>query len=266
MSRLNSSLFSKLARVGYASKSCVYFTLGGMSLIAGFNRGDKPADSVEALRTIFEQSHGKFLLGALIISIFCYVLWRLGQAFLDLEHKGNHKKGIAIRAIYFLSAVAYGAVGTAACRMLLGMSHSQGGDAAAQSVTATLMAQPLGRILVVVLGLAFLAAGIVQAVIGYKQKFSEQLDFRSLSQKTRKGLCRVCSFGFYARGVVFALMGAFFIWATLEASSQEAHGFAGTLLVVRQQPYGPWLLAIVAAGLVAYGLYCLVQVFYRRKR
>jgi hypothetical protein len=33
---------------------------------------------------------------------------------------------------------------------------------------------------------------------------------------------------------------------------------------VAQQPYGPWLLGVVALGLVAYGLFCLSQALYRR--
>jgi hypothetical protein len=32
---------------------------------------------------------------------------------------------------------------------------------------------------------------------------------------------------------------------------------------VAQQPYGPWLLGVVALGLVAYGLFCLSQALYR---
>jgi hypothetical protein len=33
---------------------------------------------------------------------------------------------------------------------------------------------------------------------------------------------------------------------------------------VVQQPYGPWLLAVIAVGLVAYGLYADIMVRYRR--
>jgi hypothetical protein len=31
-----------------------------------------------------------------------------------------------------------------------------------------------------------------------------------------------------------------------------------------QQPFGPWLLGIVALGLVAYGIFMVIQARYRR--
>jgi len=38
----------------------------------------------------------------------------------------------------------------------------------------------------------------------------------------------------------------------------------GALKVLSQQPYGKWLLGIVAAGLIAFGLYSFVEARYRR--
>jgi Domain of Unknown Function (DUF1206) len=42
------------------------------------------------------------------------------------------------------------------------------------------------------------------------------------------------------------------------------NALGGALVAVAQQPYGPWLLGVVALGLVAYGLFCLSQALYRR--
>ena len=44
-------------------------------------------------------------------------------------------------------------------------------------------------------------------------------------------------------------------WSTRERN--DAGGFAG-------QPFGPYLLLLVAAGLAAYGIFALVEARYRR--
>jgi len=41
-------------------------------------------------------------------------------------------------------------------------------------------------------------------------------------------------------------------------------GLDGALQALAEQPYGPWLLGIVALGLVAYGVHMGVQARYRR--
>jgi hypothetical protein len=40
----------------------------------------------------------------------------------------------------------------------------------------------------------------------------------------------------------------------------------GTLRTLQHQPYGPWLLGAVAAGLIAYGGYLFAEARYRHIR
>jgi hypothetical protein len=70
--------------------------------------------------------------------------------------------------------------------------------------------------------------------------------------------------GFMARGVVFILIGGFLIVAAWYSSSQEAIGLGGALAKLGSQPYGQVLLGITAAGLLAFGVFGLVQARYRR--
>jgi hypothetical protein len=65
--------------------------------------------------------------------------------------------------------------------------------------------------------------------------------------------------GHAARGVVFGLIGVFLVRAALHYDAQEAVGIDGALRKLAQQPSGPWLLCCVAAGLLAYALFCGVQ-------
>jgi hypothetical protein len=46
--------------------------------------------------------------------------------------------------------------------------------------------------------------------------------------------------------------------AALRYDPQQAQGLDGALRTIAGQPYGPWLLAIVALGLVSFGIYSVL--------
>ena len=58
--------------------------------------------------------------------------------------------------------------------------------------------------------------------------------------------------------------GFFIVRAAWEYDPKEAIGLDGALAKLANAEYGPLLLGVVAAGLFAYGLFCLVQARYRR--
>ena len=73
----------------------------------------------------------------------------------------------------------------------------------------------------------------------------------------------IARFGLAARGVVFCIIGFFLIQAARQYDVREVRGLGEALQVLQQQPYGTWLLGIVALGLVAYGIYMIIQGRYR---
>jgi hypothetical protein len=52
--------------------------------------------------------------------------------------------------------------------------------------------------------------------------------------------------------------------AAVDARSDEVRGLGGALATLAQQPFGPWLLGIVASGLVVYGAFMMVKARYGR--
>ena len=72
------------------------------------------------------------------------------------------------------------------------------------------------------------------------------------------------SFGHLARMVVFGLVGVFLVKAALEYSPDSAVGLDGALAKLDHTSYGPFLLGVVGAGLVAFALYSLCDARYRR--
>ena len=60
------------------------------------------------------------------------------------------------------------------------------------------------------------------------------------------------------------IVGGFLAQAAWYYDSSKAKGLDGALQNLIQQPFGPWLLGGIALGLVAYGLYMLIEARYRR--
>ena len=79
----------------------------------------------------------------------------------------------------------------------------------------------------------------------------------------RRPIVQMSRFGIGARGVVFGVIGVGLIVAAWHTNPQEAVGVGGALSWLSGQAYGPWLLAVVAAGLIAYGFYEFVRARYR---
>jgi hypothetical protein len=63
--------------------------------------------------------------------------------------------------------------------------------------------------------------------------------------------------------VVFGLIAWFLFKTAAEYDPSKARGLDGALQKLSTAPYGKWLLAAVAAGLFAYGVFCVIQARYR---
>ncbi len=123
---------------------------------------------------------------------------------------------------------------------------------------------PGGVALVAGLGIVFLGVALVQAYRAVTQGFLDELDLADAGETGTQVATWVGTAGHAARTVVFGLVGAFLVKAALEYDAGEAVGLDGALREVAGQPYGRYLLAAVAVGLLLYGAYCLVEARYRR--
>lgn len=255
----------RLARLGYAAKGVVYLIIGGIAARAALGSGERVEGSQGALRTILEQPFGKALLALTALGLAGYALWRFVQAALDPEGKGSDGGGLAKRAGYAISGVIHAGLALAAARMVMGGGGGQsGGGDSADHWTAVLMRQPAGRWLVAAVGLGILAYGAYALYRAYAVKLDRQLDLSRMSPEARTWAVRAGRAGIAARGVVFLVMGFFLLRAALQFDPSEARGLDGALQALQQASYGPWILALVALGLVGYGVYQLVEARYRR--
>ncbi|MBE9182475.1 DUF1206 domain-containing protein [Oculatella sp. LEGE 06141] len=254
----------KLARLGYAAKGIVYFVVGLLAAQAAFTTGGRTTDTSGALATIVNQPFGRFLLVLITIGLIGYVLWRTVQALFDPAHSSDETniKRIAQRMGYAFSAIAYTGLAWTAMKLIIGTKSSNSN--ATQDWTARFMAQPFGRWAVGLAGLVVIGVGISYLYEAYKAKFQRHFKHYQMSETERHWTKWVGQIGITARGVVFGIIGLFLVLAALHSNASEAVGLGGALAALARQPFGPWLLGIVALGLIAYSIYSLTEARYRR--
>ncbi|WOD40146.1 DUF1206 domain-containing protein [Nodosilinea sp. E11] len=252
----------RLARFGYAAKGIVYMLVGILAFQAAINWGGRATSTEGAFLTIATQPFGKILLLLIVAGLASYVIWQLVQAAFDPEHDDSGFSTISRRIAYATGGFVYGSLALFALRVVFNQP-TNGSDSSGQQA-ATLLSQPFGQWLVGAMGASFVAYGFFYFYRAYSTDFRRHLKLFEMSAKEEMWSTRIGRFGLTAKGVVSVIIGYFFIQAALAADPSQAKNTEGALQTIQQQPYGGWLMGLVALGLVAYGIHMGFQARYRR--
>ena len=251
----------RLARVGYAAKALLYITIGILAAQAAFGPGGRTTDTEGALRIVHDITFGRIVLLVIAAGLLGYALWRVVEAIVDPDGRGNNLKGLALRASFAIRGLFHGAIGVAAFRAALGQ-RSAGSNDQARELTASAFRIPGGELLIYA-GAAFVAGyGVYQLYRSYASKLGRQLELGAVSGEMRPWIVRVSRFGIAARGIIFCLIGFFLARAAQRHDATEVGGIRESLNMLAN--LGRWPFAVVALGLIAYGVYELVNARYRR--
>lgn len=253
----------RLFRLGYVAKGVVYAIIGWLAASTVFGSGGRTTGTRGALRSLVNRPFGRVLLGFVAIGLSGYVLWRFVQAIMDTENQGTDAKGIIQRLSYAGNGSIYAGLAITAVQIIMGEVDFDNGYGS-RDWTALLLAQPFGQWLVGTGGTLVIGVGFYVFYQAYTAKFCRKFKLSEMSDTEKTWATRIGRFGLAARGVVYSIIGFFLIQAARQAKSKQVRGLEGALDLLARQPYGRWLLGIVAIGLIAYGLYYMVQARYRR--
>lgn len=252
----------KLARIGLVAQGVSFGLVAILAIKLALGEGGKATDREGALRAIAEHPFGKLLVVALAVGFGCYALWRLIETAFGHKLESHRGETVWKRMGALGKAAIYGSLCAAAVSVLIGEGGSGSSDKQREA-TAGILGWPGGRWIVLSIALAVAAAAFWNLWRGLSRKFLEQLKTGAMSAPARRWTTRIGVTGLVARGVVFGVIAWFFFKAAADYDADKARGLDGALRKLASQPYGTWLLAVVAAGLFAYGLFCLIQARYR---
>jgi hypothetical protein len=254
----------RIARFGYATKGAVYITVGALATKAAFGAGGETTDTRGALQAIEDQPLGKFALGTVAFGLIGYVAWRWIQAIADTDDKGTKLKGILTRIGYAGSGLVYAGLALTAAKVLIDVGDTDSSTEVQQDWVARILTMPYGRWLIGLVGACVVGFGLYQIYKGLRAKFRKRLKLGEMSSSKKFWATLIGRLGYGARGIVFCIVGSFLIQSARHFNPSEAKGLDAVLERLSQWPFGPWTLGTVAAGLIAYGFYMLVEARYRR--
>jgi hypothetical protein len=262
-----SGWYAWLARIGLLAKGVSFAIVGILAIKLALGAGGKATSRQGALQTLAQHWFGKLLLILLAAGFAAYAIWRFVQAFAEREEDEGEAKGEAKkwgkRAGYVGRGLIYAGLTFTTIKILTGSGSQESQNEKAHKTTAAILDWPAGRWIVGIVGLCIVGAGLWNAYRGIARKFEDKWRTGQMSETERRWGGRAGLVGHLARAVVFTLIGIFVTKAAIEFDPKEAIGIDGALQKLAREAYGPWLLGLTAAGLIAYALFCVVDARYR---
>jgi hypothetical protein len=262
----------KLGRAGWAAKGAVYTIAGVLAATVVFASlgWSTPASNQEAspngaIKTIAGSPGGALLLWVFGLSMLLYAAWRVTSALLP---GGHDAEATAKRIGYVVSAVIYTTfAATAIALARAGANNSTqapDGNAKVTNLTARAMGYGVGRWLIGVIGVIVIAAGIYRLCKGLKQDVEDELDLSGMSRDQIVWTRRLGAIGEVGRGIAIGVIGFFLLRAAIDFDANQATGLDGALRRLALETWGVVVVAVIALGFIAYGVFCLATFTHRR--
>ena len=250
-----------LGRAGFLARGIMYVVIGWIALQIAFGHTRQQADRTGALHALSSTPFGEVALWILVIGFFGMALWRLAEAAWPPSAEARKAtKRVAAAA----KGVLYAVLGYGVLKYAIGLGAPQSSDKQSVDLTATLMHEPGGQALAVIAGLILIGAGLYLGWQAWREEFMKDMQLGGLSPRARRVVEWLGRIGGIARGVIFIVAGVFLIVAGVRSQPGQAKGVDSSLRELAATPAGPWLLALVAVGLIMFGLFSCCEARWRR--
>lgn len=242
-------------RLGYLTYGVVQLALAYLALQLAFGQPPQEASTSGAMGALVTTGPGRSLVWFVAVGMVLLAAW---QALVAVTEHDRAMSRLGAGG----KAVAYLVVAAVALRVATG-SGGSGGDSGEQAAT-TLFDLPGGVVLVGGVGVGFAAVGTVLIWRGLSTSFRDDLEPGATQGSSGTVVLWLGRVGYAAKGVGFAVIGALFVSAAATRDADAAGGLDQGLQTLKQQPFGPVLLAAVGIGFAAFGLYSFARARYER--
>jgi hypothetical protein len=252
-----------LGRAGWLAKGVVYTLTGVLALTVvadPFDVAEGEANQTGAVAKIAQQPFGELLLWAMAIGLFIYAAWRIVTVALPADTDGH---SVLKRIGYVVSAVVYVVLGVTAISLARRPGSPASGsapseDARIETFTADVMGWTGGRWLVGAAGLVVFGIGVYFLVKAVTRKFEKELEHRAVGPLSWDAIRTIGLVGWIGRAAMMMLIGVFLVRAAWRFDPNEARGLDDSLRRIADDSLGVMLVFVVAIGLIAYGVFCIV--------
>ncbi|MBO4271554.1 DUF1206 domain-containing protein [Microbispora triticiradicis] len=244
----------KLAKVGFAARGVLYAIIGLVALQIAFGGGGE-ADKSSALQIVRDSPLGDPLLWIMAVGLAALAIWQVSEAVW-----GRPEARERVEAVF--RAVVYAALVYSMVALLTRNKGASSSDSQSEDATKALFDLPAGQFLVGLLALGVIALGVYWIYEGWTEKFMR--DMHVTEPRTRGVVVKLGKAGYIARGVIALAAGALIGQAALTYDPDKAAGIDDALKALADTPAGPWLLVVVAIGLVLFAVYCFAEARWHR--
>lgn len=255
----------KTAYMGYAAKGAVYAITGVLAFMTAFGMGGQKAGKLQVIEFLEKQPFGKIILAILGVGLICYAVWRFIQSIQNPENIGDDAKGIVKRISFFISGLIYLGLGIFA---IVDIFRNPSSGSSGGGGSSSLMAGDTGKYIFIAVGIALAGKSIYQFIKAYKGDFLKKFQIDSINVGSKRRFIKNMGYaGLVSRGILTGIIAYFFLKAGFSiggSGSEEVKGTSEAFSFIQQNSSGPWLLGLVAAGLVCYGIYMFTMARYRQ--
>jgi uncharacterized protein DUF1206 len=236
--------------------------LGPRSLALGAGTFGAAPNQQGALALLARSGVGRAALVVVAVSLLAYAIWKSWQGIRGRGPEGGGGRGIVDRVANLGGGLVYAGLFLVAVRILVGTAGKASSQA--RQATAGVLGWPGGRFIVGAAGVVLIAISLHQLYITITTEFADEAKTTEMSPRERRMFMALGQVGLPARALVFALIGYFLLRAAVEFDSRTAVGIDGALSRLYREPLGPWLLGLIAVGLLIFAGFSILEGRYRR--
>ncbi|MET3932960.1 DUF1206 domain-containing protein [Arthrobacter sp. OAP107] len=255
----NTKALDVVARSGFAVMALLHIIVGVIAIALAFGHPGE-AEPTGAIEQLAANPWGPALMWAGMVGCAGLSLWQLSEATLRARHLRRKERIGKLISSGFL-AIAYGSVGLSFGGFAVGLRGDSGEST--RDVSAALLTNPFGGVILSALGLTVIGVGIYFVVKGFRRGFKEEL-FHFDGTRRGKLIDSLGVTGHVAKGIALFLAGLLFAIAAAKHTPEESTGLDGSLKALRDHEYGPYLLFAIGAGFICYGIFALVRSKFGR--
>ncbi|TCJ99501.1 DUF1206 domain-containing protein [Nocardia alba] len=254
-----SGALESVARFGFVARGIAYIVIGILAFLLAIGTAEHEPDAGGALAAIAAKPLGYLLLWILVLGFAALAVWRAVQvAGARRTYSGGH------RTYAVISGIVYALAFWATLRFVMHGRTPTPSDAVARDLTGRILSWEGGQVVVLAIGAAILVFGFWQAARGLRLDFAAGLRMGWMTHGMREAAIWLGRVGYLARGVIVIAIGFAAMVAAVNYDATAAKGVDAVLHDFAGSPFGPWLLMLIALGLIAFGVLSFLEAKHRR--